>query len=226
MGICNSKRNTNIEIKQTKRDISEEDLRLIDLISDDSDSEIDENEMEFKTNENVFNCLENEMESHREQMTEKRVQSALEYNSNIDTTKLENFVSSVKNENEAITILYLEDEEFHFRLIEYLLKKKLNAKFELLWANDGVIGYNMIKKYDPDIILLDINLPNMKGDVILTKLKSENYDMSKIAVISKLTKNSDFVKVINVGVLDYLTKPIDIINFITTMENRVNKTSP
>lgn len=237
MGICNSKVDSTEQLKidnnkfNSKNIINnpEIDFEEIDLETDDDSSDnsevldISDNEKELNTN--IFTNLENEVKKKKEEIDNKRTNILINLNKNYKSENLDNFLNknTTKKENEyIIKILYLEDEEFHFRLIEYLLNKRLKFKYKLICTSDGLEGYNMIFDHNPDIILLDINLPSLKGDDILIKLHKQNFDMSKIAVISKLAKNSDLIKIIDLGVVDYLIKPIDILNFINMIEQRIN----
>lgn len=69
------------------------------------------------------------------------------------------------------SILYIEDNEANRQLIELILQSRSNMLFSS--AEDGESGIKKAMSQSPDIILLDISLPDMDGHEVLTRLKQE-----------------------------------------------------
>ncbi len=85
---------------------------------------------------------------------------------------------------------------------------------ELLWENsyvvhiapDGVQGLNALSKLKPDIMLLDLGLPNMTGESVCVEAKKKYPELPIIILTAKDTTN-DIVEGLNLGADDYMTKP-------------------
>lgn len=101
------------------------------------------------------------------------------------------------------TLLLVEDEVFIRELYERSLKK---AGFNVLTANDGLEGLSQAQK-KPDIILLDIMLPELNGVEVLRKLKSDpNLKDIPVVMLTNLGQGSVIEESFNLGVRGYLVK--------------------
>lgn len=82
--------------------------------------------------------------------------------------------------------------------------------FEVVTANDGLDFLTKVQEEKPDIILLDIMMPEMDGYSVLTSLKNnfENSEMKKIPIVawSNLSEDNDVVKALSGGANIYLRK--------------------
>ena len=90
-----------------------------------------------------------------------------------------------------------------------LLKVELEAEgFHVLTAFDGKSGYQMIEKKIPDLVILDVMMPELNGYEVLLKLKN-NSATKDIPVIMLTAKglDADIQKGLDLGVDDYITKP-------------------
>lgn len=101
----------------------------------------------------------------------------------------------------ANKILIIEDDKF---LRELITKKISNEGFQIVEAIDGEQGIEKAKKENPDLILLDIILPEIDGFDVLKRIKKE----SKVPVIilSNLGQKKDIEKGFELGAADYLIK--------------------
>lgn len=111
-------------------------------------------------------------------------------------------------------ILYIEDNFLNRRLIY----KMLGADYTVLLANDGRSGITSAQFYLPDIILLDINLPDMHGFEVVQHLK-QCQQIKHIPIIA-LTANAmdgDRQKCLKVGFDSYIAKPIMRIELLNTI---------
>lgn len=103
-------------------------------------------------------------------------------------------------------ILYVEDNEQNMRLVRKILK---HAGYDVVEAPDGLSGLDMAAREVPDLILMDVNLPDIDGLEATARLK-KTPDLARIPVIA-LTANAmvgDREKALKAGCDDYLPKPI------------------
>lgn len=106
------------------------------------------------------------------------------------------------------TILYIEDDEASRVLIQRVLT---HAGYRVLVASRALEGLDLAKKFRPDLILTDINLPDLSGREITVRLRSDprlaNVPIVAItAQIHSYERDKTFVA----GVTGYLTKPVDV----------------
>jgi two-component system, cell cycle response regulator DivK len=111
------------------------------------------------------------------------------------------------NYHEAkIMILYIEDNPQNMRLVRKMLKI---GRYEMIGAEDGLTGLKMAEEEQPELILLDINLPDIDGTEVMARLR-KNPETEHIPVIA-LTANAMFgdrERFIDAGCDDYVSKPI------------------
>ncbi len=113
-------------------------------------------------------------------------------------------------------ILYVEDNMANVRLVESILIKF--PYVELFFATDGQKGLDLAETIAPDLVLLDIHLPDIDGYQVLTKLKSKSLTKEiPVIAISANAMASDLEKARNAGFIDYMTKPIDVKEFTKTI---------
>jgi len=101
-------------------------------------------------------------------------------------------------------ILYIEDE----RALSVVMSNKLNRSgFTVSLAADGIEGLRKIENESPDLVLLDLILPNKDGWEVLKDMQKKGF-IKKIPVIimSNLGQSSDIVKSIKLGAVDYIIK--------------------
>ena len=104
------------------------------------------------------------------------------------------------------TILVVEDNPDNMTTIKAVLKNK----YSILEATDGEEGLKKTLEESPDLVLLDISLPEMDGFTVVRKLK-ENKETSHIPVIALTARvmKGDREKILEAGCDDYIAKPID-----------------
>jgi len=104
-------------------------------------------------------------------------------------------------------ILIVEDNPIHTRLIEMTLRTK---NYTLLKATSGEEALDIATRERPDLILMDLNLPDTTGFKVTKKLR-ENPSLSHtlIIAITAYAMRGDRERVIESGCDAYLTKPID-----------------
>lgn len=105
--------------------------------------------------------------------------------------------------------LLIVDDEYYFR--ESLKKSIKWSALDITIcgeADDGLKAFNKIKKLNPDIVLVDINMPKMNGLELIKKIKEENQNI-KFIILSGYEEFEYAQKALELGVLYYLLKPID-----------------
>ncbi|MBI4156055.1 MAG: response regulator [Candidatus Zambryskibacteria bacterium] len=101
-------------------------------------------------------------------------------------------------------ILIIEDDIF---LGDVLVQKLVKEGFETILARDGAEGFQQIRSIKPDLILLDIILPNMNGyEILEAKAKDNNIADIPVIVISNSGQPVEINRVLALGVKDYLVK--------------------
>jgi CheY-like chemotaxis protein len=115
------------------------------------------------------------------------------------------------------TVLCVEDNPANLKLVESVLARR--ADIQLIGAKDGRSGIDLARSTQPDVILMDINLPGMSGITAMRILAGEA-DTAHIPVVA-LSANAmprDVEKGIEAGFFHYLTKPIKLQEFLETLD--------
>ena len=116
------------------------------------------------------------------------------------------------------TLLYVEDNPANMRLVEKLVARRPNVR--LLGAGDATLGIALAREWQPEVILMDINLPGISG-IRALKLLSEDPLTQHIPVIA-LSANAmphDIDRGMEAGFFRYLTKPIRVKEFMDTLDD-------
>lgn len=117
-------------------------------------------------------------------------------------------------------ILYIEDNVQNMRLVRKILN---HAGYEVLEADSGMLGLMIAERENPDLILMDVNLPDIDGLEATARLR-ENPSIAHIPVIA-LTANAmvgDRERALDAGCDGYLPKPVGRAELIQTVENFLN----
>ncbi|MEO0935139.1 MAG: response regulator, partial [Cyanobacteria bacterium J06641_2] len=114
-------------------------------------------------------------------------------------------------------ILIVEDENNHLSVLKNLLQ---SISFRTIEATDGVEGLKLATEHNPDVILLDLAMPNMDGFELMVKLQS-NPQTSSIPIIvsSASVFDEDRQRSLEAGAKSFLPKPLQIEELTKTLEN-------
>ncbi|MFZ6812900.1 PAS domain S-box protein [Undibacterium sp. Rencai35W] len=115
------------------------------------------------------------------------------------------------------TLLYVEDNPANMALIKQLIERRKDLK--LLTATDAHLGIQLTRTYQPDVILMDINLPGLSGYGAL-KILHEDPGTAHIPVMA-LSANAiprDIENGLKAGFFRYLTKPIKVNEFMDSLD--------
>lgn len=105
-------------------------------------------------------------------------------------------------------ILVVDDQPVNIKLLE---KKLLREEMDVMTANDGETCLKLVEEFNPDVILLDVMMPNMDGHEVCERLQ-EN-DVTRSIPVIFITANSTKegkLEGLDAGAVDYITKPIDL----------------
>ena len=109
----------------------------------------------------------------------------------------------------GVVVLQIEDNPSNSALVEQVLAKRPGVR--LVSAGEGRTGLELARQHRPDLVLLDLHLPDLPGDELLHRLKAvpELAD-TKVVVVSADATPSRIREMLDLGVEGYLTKPVDI----------------
>jgi PAS domain S-box-containing protein len=117
-------------------------------------------------------------------------------------------------------ILYIEDNLSNLTLIEQMLEER--PEMELLTAMQGKIGLDLARQHSPDLVLLDVHLPDLDGREVISELKSSQTTRDiPIVVISADATTSQINRLLTAGANTYLTKPLDVAEFFHVLDKTI-----
>lgn len=112
-------------------------------------------------------------------------------------------------------VLVVEDIEDNLILIKSLLEM---ADFRVVEARDGREAITQAQAHHPDLILLDMSLPEMDGWTVARTLRqTPQFGSTPIVAITAHAMPGDREKTLDAGCDEFLTKPIDVPNFLPTI---------
>ena len=115
------------------------------------------------------------------------------------------------------TVLYVEDNEFNRKIVRQLLSR---TSYRLVEANDGEAGVAAAREQQPDLILMDVQLPKMSGLDATRVLKSDATTAHiPIIVITSFALSGDDRKAMDAGASSYLAKPYSPRDLLALIRN-------
>lgn len=105
------------------------------------------------------------------------------------------------------TLLCVEDNELNMALIEGLVADLPGVT--LLKATTGAEGVRLAKAHAPDLVLLDMNLPDINGLQVVRDLNVEIAAGLKVVLLTALDFSTEVVKAMSLGAREYWVKPVD-----------------
>jgi len=115
------------------------------------------------------------------------------------------------------TLLYVEDNPANLELVEQIVARRKDLR--MLSAADGSIGIEFARAYQPDVILMDINLPGISGIDAMRVLRADPSTAHiPIVALSANAVPRDIAKALEAGFFSYITKPIKVEHFMQTLD--------
>ncbi|MEO9181482.1 MAG: response regulator [Acidimicrobiales bacterium] len=122
------------------------------------------------------------------------------------------------------TILYIEDNLYNVQLVERLLLQR--PDIQLLTSVQGSPGINIAQTRHPDLILLDVHLPDINGFDVLEQLRADpTTAIIPIVVLSADATPGQLKRFRDAGANEYLTKPLDLKLLLTLIDSFLGDTS-
>jgi two-component system, OmpR family, response regulator VicR len=122
-------------------------------------------------------------------------------------------------------IVYVEDDPEMVDLVSLILSRN---GYEVKGSNTGLLGFELIKKEMPDLILLDLMIPDLDGWDLYKKIKSEENEIKNIPIIVITAKSQPIDRVLGLHIAkvdDYLGKPFRPQELMDSIENILNPKS-
>ena len=115
-------------------------------------------------------------------------------------------------------ILYIEDNLSNLALVERLLRRHTGV--ELIAAMKGRLGLELASQHHPDLVILDVHLPDMSGLEVLQHLRGEHPDLPVVVVAADATpRQAEAAR--RLGATEYLTKPLDVRGFLAAINEHL-----
>ena len=120
---------------------------------------------------------------------------------------------------ENMTILTVDDTPANIRLLTHYLEKQ---RYQVITAEDGFEGFKAAIQYHPDLVLLDVMMPDTDGYEVceLLKAEEETKDIPVVFLTAK-TEVEDRIKGFELGAADYITKPFNLTEISTRVETQL-----
>lgn len=117
------------------------------------------------------------------------------------------------------TILVIEDDKGIQKFLKELLTEN---EYSVQTASDGIAGMEMISKSLPDLVVLDLGLPNLSGETVCLELRKKHPSLP-IIILTARDSVSDIVRGLDLGADDYMTKPFVADEFLARIKARLRK---
>ena len=119
------------------------------------------------------------------------------------------------------TLLYVEDNRSNVRLLERLIARRRGVR--LIAASTGEEGLAQARRARPDLVLLDLHLPDMPGEEVLRLLRADDATREiPVAVLSADATTAQRHRLIGAGAAAYLTKPVDISELLGLIDQQLD----
>jgi two-component system, cell cycle response regulator DivK len=114
------------------------------------------------------------------------------------------------------TILIVEDNEKNLKLVRDILRHKGHQTLEAMTGEEGV---NLACQHKPDLVLMDIQLPDIDGITALRRIREDaTLDAMPVLAVSASVMPDEKQKIVASGFDEYITKPIVLKSFVETVQ--------
>jgi len=123
------------------------------------------------------------------------------------------------------TVVHIEDNVANLKLIERIFDRR--SGIQLIAANQGRMGLELIRQNRPTMVLLDLHLPDMNGIEILSELANDPLTASiPVVVVSADATPGQRQRLLAAGAHSYLTKPLDILELLQVVDTICDNATP
>lgn len=113
-----------------------------------------------------------------------------------------------------LKILIVDDEEAAGNILKILIEKSISIQKEIMYCNSPEKGLEILPVFQPSLVMLDIEMPNMNGFDFLNNAANWSFDVIFTTAFDKYA-----IKAIRFSALDYLLKPVDMLE----LQNAINR---
>jgi signal transduction histidine kinase/CheY-like chemotaxis protein len=125
----------------------------------------------------------------------------------------------------ALTVLYIEDNLSNLQLVERVLSRRPGVR--LISAMRPQLGLELAAEHDPDLILLDLHLPDMPGQEVLRRLQAEPRTANVPVVVLSADARPTLIKeLLSQGIRAFLTKPLDVKELLELLNTIATERAP
>jgi CheY-like chemotaxis protein len=115
------------------------------------------------------------------------------------------------------TVLYIDDNPANVRLVERLIEQRPGLRF--MAAHLGQLGLDLAREHQPDLILLDLHLPDMEGAAVLRAIRQDpQLRQTPVVVLSAEAEPDLAAQMLAAGAQGYLMKPLDFDEFFAAVD--------
>ena len=107
---------------------------------------------------------------------------------------------------DPLRILLVEDEKGSRERVAVLLERRFS---QVLMASNGEQGWELFQEHQPEVVLTDLNLPDISGLTLISRIREVNSTIA-VMIITAYNETEYLLKAINLGVSTFLVKPLDI----------------
>ena len=119
-----------------------------------------------------------------------------------------------------LKVLYVEDEI----VLRDTTCSSLNSILkEVVVADNGQDGLEKFKTDNFDLIITDLSMPVMTGTEMIMEIRKENKDIPIVVTTAYGSQNEDIIKLKDIGMDEYVMKPVDMMKLIEAIDKAVNK---
>ncbi len=115
------------------------------------------------------------------------------------------------------TVLYIEDNASNLLLVQQIIARR--GDIQLLTATNGREGIELAHTHPPALILLDVHLPDMSGEELMRAFHADpRLRWIPVVILSASAMPQDIDRLMQMGARKYLTKPVNVREFMQTMD--------
>ncbi|HEU4400194.1 MAG TPA: PAS domain S-box protein [Actinomycetota bacterium] len=116
-----------------------------------------------------------------------------------------------------ITVLYIEDNLSNLQLVDRVVSRR--GGVTLISAMRPMLGLDLAREHDPDLVLLDLHLPDIPGEEVLRRLRSDPRTAGiPVVILSADARPSLIKRLLGAGARAFLTKPLDVAELLGLLD--------
>jgi len=131
-------------------------------------------------------------------------------------------VTNTRSYAEEVRVLYVEDLVENLRLVEKILERRPGVS--LIPAMLAGVALDLAREHKPDLVLLDLHLPDMPGEEVMRRLRADPTTRNTpVVILSADATRSHIDRLMEAGATGYLTKPLDVRRFLTVIDEILDR---